>query len=342
MNLFESTFEKHKKLMLEKQKSSAREKVSTDKFSASIPGLTNQEVQNYKIKFGKMMKKDLGAFVRELQSAVGDKKVQRFLLAAQADGVNDDDEVRVEEQVIQVSNLIPTQNEVFLEKSLDYPINKEQDNIISYIKNGHGKMPRIVVSGNYIIDGHHRWSQVYCLNSEGVIPVYNVTFSEKENSDGILKKMHLSISATTGTVPLNPGESSDTDLFKVDETKFSAWIHKKVDNNEYALEAFKTVENDMKEKISSSSNDNKTSSTNEAVGNEFVSNTVIPYLWKNVLVLKQNPGKYPRSIMPQTEKDSDINKFIGNLKSGNLNVDPQTENKMFESTFNKFKNLYTK
>ena len=341
MNIFESTFEKHKQLMMEAQKFTSREKVDGDKFNKSIPGLTNQEVKNYKIKFGQMMKKDLGSFVRELQSAIGDSKVQRFLVAAQSDGTKDDDDVDIGEQVIQVSNLIPTQNEVFLEKSLDFPLNKQQDNIVSYIKNGYGKMPRIVVSGNYIIDGHHRWSQIYCLNAEAVIPVYNVTFSGKENPDEILKKMHLAISATTGTVPLSPGESKDTDLFKVDETTFSAWIHKNVDKNEYALEAFKTVEDDMKQKISSSSSGDEKVPTNEADGVELVTNVVIPYLWKNILQLKQQPGKYPRSIMPQTEKDSDINKFVGNLKSGNINVDPMTET-LFESTFNKFKNLYTK
>ena len=82
-----------------------------------------------------------------------------------------------------------------------------------------------------------------------------------------------------------------------------------------------------------------------AAGNnvQFVSNVIIPYLWKNVLLIKQRRGEYERAIMPQTEKGGDgkLDTFINTMKSGNINVDPMTET-LFESTFNKFKNLYTK
>ncbi len=325
MNIFESTFEKHKKLVLEKQRSLIIEEET----------ISPAEIKQYKIKFAQMMQKDLAGFVSELESAISDPKVQAFLLAAKTDGVNDDDVIDIQETQVSVSSLKPTQSEVFLEKSLDFPLNKQQENIESYIKTKQGIMPRIVVSGDYVIDGHHRWSQIYCLNSEGIIPVYNITFGGKEDPTTILKKIHLGIAATRKELPSSPRESKDTDLFKVSLDGFSNWIHKNVDNNTPALQAFKAVESEMKSKLQ------EAEGFPEGNNAQFVTDVVIPFLWKNVLSLKQTPGPYPRAIMPQTEKGGDgkIGTFINTMKSGNINADPQTEGKLFESTFEKHKKL---
>jgi|LakMenEpi03Aug12_release.lakeMendotaPanAssembly.Ray.scaffolds.fasta_scaffold172227_3 hypothetical protein len=327
MNIFESTFEKHKKLVLESRNGLIGEEAS----------LTPAEIKQYKIKFGQMLKKDLGSFVKELQSAITDPKVQAFLMAAKEDGATDDDVIRIQQNEVPVLSLIPTQNEVFLEKSLNWPFNKQPENIVSYIRDAKGSMLPIIVSGNYVIDGHHRWSQIFCLNPKGVIPVYNITFEGKSDPTTILKKIHLGIAATRKELPTTGGQSTDTDLFKVAQDGFAKWIHANLDNNEAALKSFKIVEAEMKSKLQEADD--------AAAGNnvQFVSNVIIPYLWKNVLLIKQRPGEYERAIMPQTEKGGDgkLDTFINTMKSGNINVDPMTET-LFESTFNKFKNLYTK
>jgi hypothetical protein len=380
MNIFESTFEKHKKLMLEKQFTPAEyNRLSTDvsnRMSAvdkelekaetpellkkkqelqaymaklsdknpekqlkQLPNLSQNQYKQISTNLTKLMAGDLPSFVTGLSSAIKDLKVQKFLMMAREDGTSDDDKISVQEAEVNVSSLFPTQNEVFLEKSLDYPIKTKPKNISSYIKNGIGSMPSIVVSGNYIIDGHHRWSQIYCLNKNGKIPTYNISFDGKEDPTTILKKIHIGIAATTGKVPLTGGESKDTNLFTVEYNVFRLWITDRLSANPRALDAFKQVEDEMRKKIGSK----KDVTTEMAAQSEdpFIKNVILPYLWSNVEAIKANRGKYPRSIMPQTEKDTDIGTFINTIKSGDINVDVQTEN-LFESTFNKFKNLYTK
>jgi hypothetical protein len=196
-----------------------------------------------------MLKKDLGSFVKELQSAITDPKVQAFLMAAKEDGATDDDVIRIQQNEVPVLSLIPTQNEVFLEKSLNWPFNKQPENIVSYIRDAKGSMLPIIVSGNYVIDGHHRWSQIFCLNPKGVIPVYNITFEGKSDPTTILKKIHLGIAATRKELPTTGGQSTDTDLFKVAQDGFAKWIHANLDNNEAALKSFKIVEAEMKSKL---------------------------------------------------------------------------------------------
>ena len=78
-------------------------------------------------------------------------------------------------------SLIPTQSEIDITKSLVWGLKggeKEANaeiacaNIDKFfsgeaIKLGKGEGLPIVTFGSYIIDGHHRWSQVYCFNPSG-------------------------------------------------------------------------------------------------------------------------------------------------------------------------------
>jgi hypothetical protein len=301
--------------------------------------LSGKSLERMKQYMGKLVDLPLQSFVPKLAQAIQNPKVQKFLMMAKADGKSDDDKISVQEGEVDVSSLIPTQNEVFLEKSLAWPFSKQPDNIIKVITNGNAPgMPSIVVSGNYIIDGHHRWSQIYCLNKNGKIPTYNITFEGNADPTQILKKIHLGIAATTGDVPLTGGESKDTNLFTVGYDAFKSWVGGNL--NEKSIQAFKTVEDIMKSRIGSKK-DTKTEIANNSE-DPFVKDIIVPYLWSNVESIKTHRGEYPRAIMPQTEKNTEIGSFVNTMKSGNVNVDVKTENKIFESTFNKFKNLYTK
>lgn len=380
MNIFESTFEKHKKLILEKQFTPAEynrvasnanqrmadidkkleknpknqellkkkkelqaflAKLSNKSTEEQLPNLSQTQFKQISSNLSKLMAGDLPSFVSGLSAAIKDPKVQKFLLMAKEDGVSDDDQITVQEGEVQVVSLIPTQNEVFLEKSLEWPLAKQPKNVVDYIQTGKGSMPAIVVSGNYIIDGHHRWSQIYCLNKNATIPIYNVMFADKKDPTTILKKIHLGIAATTGNVPISAGESKDTNLFTVPYNSFKLWIVDKLSANPKTIKAFKSVEKIMRERIGSS----KDVTSEMAKENEdpIIKNVIVPYLWTNVEAMQKNRGEYPRNIMPQTEKDTDIGTFINTLKTGNVNVDVQqpevkAEN-IFESTFEKHKKL---
>lgn len=69
---------------------------------------------------------------------------------------------------IRAGSLVPTQAEIDVEKSLKHALVK-----VSNIKNDFSNeivvnnTPIVTFRGNYVIDGHHRWSEIAMLNPEG-------------------------------------------------------------------------------------------------------------------------------------------------------------------------------
>lgn len=73
-------------------------------------------------------------------------------------------------QPMDIKQMHPTQFEVDMEKSLAFPLMRKPD-VIDMAFSGKpvciNNTPLVVAEVNgvcYIIDGHHRWSQIYCIN----------------------------------------------------------------------------------------------------------------------------------------------------------------------------------
>ena len=75
---------------------------------------------------------------------------------------------------IAAKELTPTQSEIDIEQSLKHPLTKTQD-IKDMFSNEVivNNMPIVTFNGNYIIDGHHRWSSVSMVNPEGKMLCFN-------------------------------------------------------------------------------------------------------------------------------------------------------------------------
>lgn len=430
MNLFESTFEKHKQLVLEleerkdpspemrqmskeaaskfakmsekeirdyieiqrkfiddesKKKDGKDEKkikqakyladlaasVQKTKLKNSGTALSSEDAKEIKAKLSDIIDKDYPGFVAGLKDAIKDVKVQKFLLMAKQDGNAKDDKVSINENAKRdVSVLQPTQSEVFFENSIEKPLAGGRfDQIKNYILNGFDKdMPPIVVTGNILIDGHHRWSQAFSWNKHSTMNAYDITFPGGDNSaDGVLKKVQLGIASSVGDVP--QGETkSGTNLFAMSENQFKAKIIQTFKKYPQAIQIFKNpdVLKKMKENDARLSPQEEQDKANQQGLNEqpevqaqpqvapsgqptapqsddeYIANVIHPYMWSNVKVLSAKSGTYPRAIMPQTGENEPAKKYIQNMKSGNVNFDVKTENKIFESTFKKFRDLYTK
>lgn len=71
-------------------------------------------------------------------------------------------------RLIPAANLRPTQSEIDVDKSLKMLLTNPQ-NIKTDFKDEIiiANMPLVTFRGNYIIDGHHRWSEVAMINPEG-------------------------------------------------------------------------------------------------------------------------------------------------------------------------------
>jgi len=144
--------------------------------------------------------RDYQTFVGELQQNVNDPKIRKLIMSGLLDGDPSDDKVQVRKVRIPVTRLKPTQNEIGFENSLKNPITKYVGMIKPIIETGYYNIGSILTGGgSFIIDGHHRWSQIFCLNPEGMIDAIDlVSLTDPMQA---LKVTQMAIAGIKGNVP---------------------------------------------------------------------------------------------------------------------------------------------
>ena len=76
-------------------------------------------------------------------------------------------------QEIPSQNLVPTQSEIDLDKSIKYPLSKKESLEKTFEEPIKIEKPIVTFRNNYIIDGHHSWLQAVLLNPEGKVLCFN-------------------------------------------------------------------------------------------------------------------------------------------------------------------------
>jgi hypothetical protein len=136
-------------------------------------------------------------YVNLLKKYQSDPKVAAALKAGITDGKPNDEKFNVATTSFVVKDLKPTQNEIGAEESLKNILTDQYGSLEGFLK-GDAKFPEPIITynGEFIIDGHHRWSQVYAANPEAKIPALNVT--GEINPKDILKAIHTAIAVDSG------------------------------------------------------------------------------------------------------------------------------------------------
>ena len=222
-------------------------------------------------------------------------------------------------KVLKITDIQPTQSEVDMQKSLLYPLNKNPESCKSWFSGEPVtiKKPIVVaeVKGkHYVIDGHHRWSQVYCINPYASMQAL-VIKSDKlfAKPDDVLKFVQMQIFIDKKGKVL-PQEKADSgyNLYTIKEAPFKKWCMKTMTDaaaNELWQPMFpngyKLDEED-----------------HQAVAKKKAQ--IAAKIWKNVLVMRKHAapieGAHARDDMPQTGYTSDQ---LGNVQ-GKTAVKPDT------------------
>lgn len=117
----------------------------------------------------------------ELGEALEDIVQDDKLYALFSEGFGDGDLANVtmssEPTAIPVAQLLPTQSEIGLDNSLSYPLSQDcsklfQDTVQIVA-------PIVTYRKVFVIDGHHRWSQLYMMNPDAKISAINFNYSDK-------------------------------------------------------------------------------------------------------------------------------------------------------------------
>ena len=139
-------------------------------------------------------------FVAQFKKIASDPKVQAILKAGLTDGDPNDEKVNYAKVTLPVLNLLPTQSEIGFDQSI-MNILTDQYKSLASILDGNADVggPIVTYNGKYIIDGHHRWSQVYAANPKAKMQALNIQGDLKPTE--ILKLVHAAIAAKMGRVP---------------------------------------------------------------------------------------------------------------------------------------------
>lgn len=119
---------------------------------------------------------------------------------------------------IPATTLIPTQSEIDWKKSLSYGL--KQDCSYFFKPPVELGMPVLVYDGKYIIDGHHRWSQVFMFNPKADVSCVNFTYDQNGPLD-VLKDFQAAVLAQTGEVKVG---TAGTNIWNVDENTLREFI----------------------------------------------------------------------------------------------------------------------
>ena len=113
---------------------------------------------------------------------------------------------------IPVLQLSPMQSEIMLENSVAYPFKKEGYDCSGYFVSGpvnYGPNAIITANNKTVVDGHHRWSQVFLMNPYATIEVLNLEFTKKVNSFTPLRDIQGAIAVETdGNIPSSTAKNA--------------------------------------------------------------------------------------------------------------------------------------
>jgi len=230
-------------------------------------------------------------YVEILNEMVKDEKFSPLIKeAAGGELANVDLEMSIAD--IPVTRLMPTQNEIDLDKSLKFGLSVP-GNIKNYFNNPvEIKMPLISYNGTYIIDGHHRWSQVFCFNPNAKMTCIN--FEGDLSPIQMLKSTQLAIAASINKVPT--ANVRGTSLYKVSEADLRRYVDKNF-SDKCVKDLMKVLKN--------------IKSRDEAVD----------YVVNNAMKLKSNNtpiiGAPKRDFMPQTDAAPES---VDRLKKGTVKL----------------------
>ncbi len=155
-----------------------------------------------------IVSKSYPQFVAALRARLGDGNVMAALQAGRLDGRPEDEVVELPTSpvVLRADRLRPTQSEVDVDSSLMWQLRSPRGGtrVQELVLTG-GPVeingPILTLNGQWVIDGHHRWSQVYCLNPECGIVAMDMRTRENVDPVSFLKAVQLAIAAVTRAMP---------------------------------------------------------------------------------------------------------------------------------------------
>jgi len=168
------------------------------KYLSNNPLLQEAEAEDLATSF----KKDVPSFRDDLAKYMADPKVKAILKGGLADGDPDDDKLPYSTTTVAVKKLIPTQKEIGFDQSIQNLLDDKYGSLDSILAgNANVGGPIVIYAGKYVIDGHHRWSQVYAGNPKANMQALDIKPKQGFQPQDVLKAVHGAVAAELDKVP---------------------------------------------------------------------------------------------------------------------------------------------
>lgn len=133
-----------------------------------------------------------------LEDIVDDPKLYALFSEGFGNGELADVKMSSQPTAIPVGQLLPSQSEIGLDNSLSYPLKQDCSNLFK--DTVQIVAPIITYRKTFIIDGHHRWSQLYMMNPKAKISAINFNY-DQESPYRALRNFQGAIAVANKEVP---------------------------------------------------------------------------------------------------------------------------------------------
>lgn len=170
----------------------------------------------------------LGSFVEKMNSM--QKETLKNIFSGLKDGAGEDDAVIIKETTVKASALRPTQSEVVFGKSIPFALQRPEMFMEYYSSNGPFQVgpPNnnaiVTFKGKFILDGHHRWSSLYCVNPDASLATFDI--SAPVSPLTALKLMQASIKHYIGAKKIPSNKGGGVNLFTIDQDTLFAQVER--------------------------------------------------------------------------------------------------------------------
>ena len=259
-------------------------------------------------KLAQIFKADtIDGFTKQLQQVIKDPKVLGALRAGDGDGEESDDKLQIDVKQLPVKKLKPTQNVIGFQNSIEPIFTAQYFDSLKTILNPDGGVadvgdPIVTLNGEWIIDGHHRWSQILAGNPDAQVNSLDMNAPSMSPKQA-LKIAHAAVTAHTGTVPSSKADSAANVL---DQNVTPEYISKYVQQ----LGGINPKAKELFAKMGYTSDE-----------------AIYKYVADNLDMVKDlgQDGKSSgpdRADMPQTNDGGDSKDKMDSLKKGAVNISP--------------------
>ena len=267
--------------------------------------------------------------VRSMADSEKDKEGLKKALHGSYDGEGEDDKVSVSAATpVSVGGLKATQSQIDLMKSVAFPLGGFAALEKMVVSKTSGAPGSITISGDLVIDGHHRWSGVVGISGpEGTVSAQNVDLpGESDKSKLAAAQLAIAAYKDTGTKMPAASDPIEYNILGLSADAIKKMILDNVGNQTDPKAPGPVLNDDMVEECSKSKTIAKWAGFKIGADADQVRDAIATKVGENLSTLQKGDAP-PRADMPQfDDKSIGGNKakedIYSGLQAGEFNVSP--------------------